>query len=394
MRILSVAAELPWPPRDGTRLRSWHFLSRLAATDDIVLITWAPPGSDPGPLPAVLAGVTCLPLGTHRRSAAHRLARRVRALAGGAPPWIQAAVAERSGHAGVRAATAAAVAEHRRRPFDVVVAESEAAAFLAPRLAGVPFVVHRHNVFGTLMAQLGAPRPELGVWRRFDRATVAGADLIVTTTPESAAAVTPFAGATPVRVVPNGVELRPPAPAEQRCHVAFVGGLDYAPNRQGLGWFVERVWPLVQRPAGCELKVVGQIERVGRLPHAEGVRYLGRVADLDAALADAAVGVAPLLAGMGIKNKTLDFLARGLPVVATRSGAEGLSRLVGRGLVVAETPEAFAREVTALLAAPERAVALGAEGRAAVAGAHSWDAVVGAYRSALAATVERAGARP
>lgn len=392
MRILSVSAVAPFPPHDGTRLRAWHLLRELAATDEVVVWTWAVPGDGAvAELGRLAADVVAQAPGTHRRAPHVRALRRLRALAGGEPAWIQAAVEERGGRAGLAAAHRAAAALHRRAPFDVVVAESEAASVLAPRLPGVAFVVHRHNVFAILMSQLGTRWPELSVWRRFDRQTAA-ADMLLATTPESAAALAPLAGTTPVRVVPNGAELRPPVPTAARRHVAFVGGLDYAPNRQGLTWFVRHVWPRVRRRDSCELIVVGR--SAPGIPRSDGVRLLGHVDELDDALAQVAVGVVPLLAGMGIKNKTLDLLARGIPVVATPVGAEGLSGL-DEGLLVATGADAFAAAVSDLLASPGTAVARGLAGRDAVAKRFSWKAAGAAYRAALAeAAVHSCGARP
>lgn len=391
MRVLTVAAQPPWPPHDGTRLRSWHLLNHLARTDEVTLLTWSHPGDGTiERIRTVAAELICLPLAGHRRGRAVRLGRRLRALAGAPPPWIQAAIEERGGRLGLAVARAEVSARHRLAPFDIVVAESEAAAMLAPRLAGVPFVVHRHNVFTVLMAALGTPGVELGVWRRFDRAT-AVADVLVATTPESAAALAAIAPGVPVRVVPNGAERRPPVPAGARRDVVFVGGLDYAPNRQGLDWFLRRVWPLVERPPACELVVVGSDH--GHRISATGVRVVGYAADLDAALATAAVGVVPLRAGMGVKNKTLDLLARAIPAVTTSVGAEGLAGTTG--IVVADEPAAFARAVSTLLADPTSAVALGEAGRSEMQQRWTWAAAARTYRDVLSeVTRSRSEARP
>ena len=54
----------------------------------------------------------------------------------------------------------------------------------------------------------------------------------------------------------------------------------------------------------------------------------------------------PVPRGSGVKVKTLESLALGLPVVTTRDGAEGLDG--GAGIVVAETDAELA-DATALL---------------------------------------------
>ena len=63
------------------------------------------------------------------------------------------------------------------------------------------------------------------------------------------------------------------------------------------------------------------------------------------------VVVAPIQGGAGIKVKVMDAAARGLPIVTTSSGVEGFGSSLPTGVRVADTAEAFAREVCSLLTA-------------------------------------------
>ena len=88
-----------------------------------------------------------------------------------------------------------------------------------------------------------------------------------------------------VAVVPNGVDadrLRPtPLPAGPR--VAFTGALHTLPNRDGIGWFCEHVWPSIRaRIPDATLDVVGaapapEVLALGALP---GVRVHPDVPDV------------------------------------------------------------------------------------------------------------------
>ena len=127
----------------------------------------------------------------------------------------------------------------------------------------------------------------------------------------------------------------------------FLGGFDYAPNQDGLSWFLEfcREAVLSVLP-NVQIRVVGSGTERG-LPQAaawgDRVRFSGWVDDLDAVLASSVALLSPLRTGSGIKIKVLEAMARGLPVVATPAGVEGIDASPTSGCLVAETPEKLAR---------------------------------------------------
>jgi hypothetical protein len=122
----------------------------------------------------------------------------------------------------------------------------------------------------------------------------------------------------------------------------FIGGFDYAPNRDGLDWFLTNCRTAVQALLpDVMINVVGPGTEAG-LPSAAGwgsaVRFLGWVDDLDAVLAGSAALLSPLRTGSGVKIKVLEALARGLPVVATGAGVQGIEGGELSGCLVGETP--------------------------------------------------------
>lgn len=128
----------------------------------------------------------------------------------------------------------------------------------------------------------------------------------------------------------------------------FVGLLSLAHNHDGLVWFLQEGMPeLLARRPDAVLHVVGR-DASESLLH-EAARYgssvvvHGYVADLDDLLARSCALVNPLRFGSGIKIKTLDALARGLPVVCTPVAAEGIVPGSVPGVrVVADAREAAA----------------------------------------------------
>jgi len=135
---------------------------------------------------------------------------------------------------------------------------------------------------------------------------------------------------------------RPAGIARDPGRFVFLGS-DSAHNLDGLRWFLAECWPLIRAAAPeARLDLCGSAGRaLAALP--PGVVALGLVPDLGAVLHRAACAVAPVLAGSGLKIKMLDYLAHGLPVVATPLAAAGMPLEDGDvPVAVAAAPEAFA----------------------------------------------------
>jgi len=156
-----------------------------------------------------------------------------------------------------------------------------------------------------------------------------------------------------VVVAPMPVRSRPlPVPTEPT--VLFVGS-QHGPNVTGLRWFINEAWPLVRQDTPlARLFIAGNVCREFPAPQPEGVEVLGRLPDLASAYARASVVIAPILQGSGIKIKILEAASFGRACVTTSVGLEGLEALQP-ALRVADTPQAFADEVTMLLSAPTAA---------------------------------------
>jgi glycosyltransferase involved in cell wall biosynthesis len=127
---------------------------------------------------------------------------------------------------------------------------------------------------------------------------------------------------------------------------------------------------------------------------ANRVHLLGRVSE--DALPDlyraASVFVLPTRALEGFGMATAEALASGLPIVATRAGAsaELLEDLEGSALCAADDPQALARALNPLLAAPEARSRAGAAARRHAEHVLPWDRHVDAVERAARDVVARA----
>jgi polysaccharide biosynthesis protein PslH len=92
----------------------------------------------------------------------------------------------------------------------------------------------------------------------------------------------------------------------------------------------------------------------------------------------------PLRFGGGTRLKILEALARGVPVVTTTIGCEGLDLEPGEDLLVADDPAAFARSLDLLLADDDLCRRLAARGFQSVRDRYSWTSIGRAFTDALA----------
>jgi glycosyltransferase involved in cell wall biosynthesis len=378
LRVLVVSAQFPYPPRSGFAMRVDHLCRRLAARHEVTLLTYAPlPGTAPGdpPDPDIRVEVV------HRRrpSLASKRAAQARSVVS-RRPYICGATHSPEMQQALDALSAAT-------PFDVIQLESSLmGAFRYP--AAARLVLDEHNVEYEVFERLAAgERSRLRRWfhrreeaqfRRFEQGWWRRVDGCLVTSEREEKIVLRVAPATPIAVVPNGVDLdefRPAQATPQPATAVFNGLLHYRPNLDAAFFLVEEIWPLVQtqRP-DARLTIVGRgddgdLRRLRR----PGVEVTGEVPDVRPSLDRAAVVVVPVRMGGGTRLKVLEGLAMEKPMVSTALGCEGVDVRDGEHLLVADSPAAFAAAVIRLFADPAAARALGRAGRARMDEAYSWD---------------------
>lgn len=222
--------------------------------------------------------------------------------------------------------------------------------------------------------------------RDYYRAHADAVDLTVVSQATEARA----SGITRIAVVPNGYPAAPTIAHEPRVavdpRVLFVGDFHYPPNREGMRWFLDRVWPLVAAAIPrSELQLVGAGGSAHFTPPASGVQVMDRVEDLAPVLQGAAVSIAPILGGTGSRMKILEAWAHGCPVVATSPGADGLHFSDRENLLVADSPEDFAQAIVEVFHDPELRRSLASGGRATFDSHHSPERIAQTVRRELEA---------
>lgn len=200
-----------------------------------------------------------------------------------------------------------------------------------------------------------------------------------------------------VHTVPNGVDeeyLKPmPSPGNRRG-VVFWGNLAFAPNADGLRYFLDSIWYPRLRQRGVQLSIVGGNAPdwlVGVAEREPLIELTGFVRDLRAGVSRYPVMINPMLTGSGLKNKMLEAFGLGIAVVSTARGAEGVpAARSGEHLEIADGPSSFADATLALLGDPVRRTRLRANANALVHERYDWSSTMRPWQ-ALFAVEESAG---
>lgn len=188
-----------------------------------------------------------------------------------------------------------------------------------------------------------------------------------------------------VEVIPNGIDLdyfKPQDEAREPATLLFTGNYEYAPNVDAALLLAREVLPAVRAQVPeAKLWLVGNAPTPEMQALAsDHVIVTGRVDDVRPYLARATVFVCPLRFGAGIKNKVLEALAMGCPVLASPLSADGIDARDGQELALA-APEAFAERAVALLRDQAMRQVLATRGRSLIETRYNWGRVAEAYEA-------------
>ncbi len=212
-------------------------------------------------------------------------------------------------------------------------------------------------------------RLDVLAWRRFSRKVFARADCVVVFTERDRAAVQPLLGRTPAAVIPFALDLSmeplDPRGADPPT-VLFFGGYLHPPNSDAAVRLIRGIMPCVRRHhPNAVLELVGTHPTEEMISSAcEADVITGRVSSLTPHLNGAAVVVAPLRLGGGMRVKVLETLAAGKALVASSRAVEGFDVRDGHELLIADTDEEFCAAISELLADEDRRVEVARAARA------------------------------
>ncbi len=373
MKVLFLTQVLPYPPDSGPKVKAWHTLRYLAERgDEVTLVSFVR-----GRKEAAIAEL-------------RRLCARVEAVPIERPMWRELValgqsfltrepwMMRRDERAVMHALLEQLVAHGN---YDLVHADQMNMAQYALPLAVPAKVLDTHNALWLLYKRLTSILPRSAYrlllerdWRllrRYEGRMVRRFDGVIAVSEPDRRALEEAAGeAVPMTIIPIAVDAeRYPmrAAQPQGARLLYVGTMYWPPNIDGVLWFTREVLPRIRRVRpDVRFEIIGARppETVRALDDGESVRVLGYVDDLTPYFEQAAVMVVPLRVGSGMRVKILEGLARGIPMVSTTIGCEGIEAEDGREILLADEAASFAEAVLRLLDDPQAARQVAERGRA------------------------------
>jgi polysaccharide biosynthesis protein PslH len=137
----------------------------------------------------------------------------------------------------------------------------------------------------------------------------------------------------------------------QEQTIFHLGSLDWQPNLEGIEWFLNEVWPLVESQNGAvQLHIGGKNMPKFLLDNSmHNVIIHPSVPDATAFMQTYHTLIVPLLSGAGIRIKILEALSLGKHIVSTSLGANGIDIEHKKNILIADTAADFANAIIQIM---------------------------------------------
>jgi polysaccharide biosynthesis protein PslH len=330
MNILMLSNTFPYPPtKGGTQVRTFHLLKYLNHFHSVTLLTQRSAEVSNAEIQALREFVSELVVFEKQIDRSNKLQRFANFLIEGTPPSVRSNYSP---------AMQAWIDQHLDK-FDVVTCEhSVNEAYIRPEFRNkVKTIVNAHSsVYGTCHNQLQTGTSEnefrdrinLPLLKRYEKRFCNKFSNIVVTTEDDRAQVESFNPNADISVIPNGVDFTefPYRTADPGGHhLVFIGAMDNLANIDAAKFLTLEILPQIQiKYPDATLSLVGARPTPEILELQDRATVTGRVDSIANYLHRATVCVIPMRTGYGIKNKTLEAMAAGTPIVSSDRGLEGL----------------------------------------------------------------------
>ncbi|MCL2930847.1 MAG: glycosyltransferase family 4 protein [Trichodesmium sp. MAG_R03] len=340
MKILMLSSTFPYPPsRGGTQVRTFNLLKYLSQKHSITLLTQSSPDVNDLEVDSLRSYVDRLaisppPQEPNQRNFFAKLRRLSNFIIEGTPPSVLSIYSP-----------------EMQKWVDEFVGEGKCEAITCEHCVNEIYIRHQwqekvktlvnvhSSVYGTCRQQLETGTAEkplrdrlnLPLLLRYEKRYCSKFSFIVATTEEDRKQLQEFNPNSKISVIPNGVDLslfpyRSSDPGGKQ--LIFVGAMDNFPNIDAVRFLTLEILPKVQEYyPDTTLALVGArpVPKIQELSTRQGVKVTGRVPSIVEYLHQATVCVISMRTGFGIKNKTLEAMSAGTPVVASDRGLEGLA---------------------------------------------------------------------
>jgi glycosyltransferase involved in cell wall biosynthesis len=233
--------------------------------------------------------------------------------------------------------------------------------------------------------------------RRFETQALRNYDILLPITERDLRYFRNLGCETPAVVTPIGISVEHFGETEplsnQNPSISFIGSLDWMPNLEGLEWFIQRVWPLVQKEfPQLELHIAGRNTPKSLLQlKKKNIIVHGEVPDSATFINQHPMMIVPLLSGSGMRAKILEGMALGKVVISTSIGLEGITATHQEDVLVSNTPDQYVESLRYVLGTDQRLTDIGQQAQRFVCeeyeSLHIASRVMEAYTNHLVETV-------
>lgn len=396
-KILWISHLIPYPPKGGVMMRSYHLLRELARHHDVSLFAinqkrlfasffpdrdagLAEVAADIGAF-AKIVDVVDEPAGS---SAAARAWLALRSLVG--LPYTVRCLWSREIDRRLRQCIAA-------ESFDVLHFDTIGLAAYWHADYRIPAVLDHHNVESHMMLRRAqvekSPAKKVYFYQEgkrleaYERKMLPNFKHHFVCSSDDANRLATLDSSLNISVVPNGIALEeslpPRAPDPEQPKLLFIGGLSWYPNHDAVMFLLDEIWPkIIAKAPNARLDIIGRAPSANlqRLAAASrGVHLHGFVDDIRPFYEQASLYICPIRDGGGTKLKVLDALAHRVPLVAHEIACEGIEAVHGVHVLKATGVEELAAQVEAVLKAPVDAQAMADAGYALVEARYEYQAI-------------------
>lgn len=153
-----------------------------------------------------------------------------------------------------------------------------------------------------------------------------------------------------ILVVKNGINTSEILPVEYngKNSILFMGHMSYQPNIQGIKYFVDCIFPILQASEpNTVLYIAGRDPAIEimKLVDGKNIICISNPDDMSSIASSCYASVVPLQMGSGTRIKIMHSMALGLPVISTSIGCEGMTITDGKHLLIRDDPESFAQGI-------------------------------------------------
>lgn len=165
--------------------------------------------------------------------------------------------------------------------------------------------------------------------------------------------------------------------------IYHVGSMDWAPNVEGVQWFLDTVWQeIASTLPDVHLYLAGKNMSASILSMANNrLHVVGEIEDVVSFSLSKNIMIVPLLSGAGIRIKIVEAMAIGKVIITTTVGAEGIGAEHMNTILIAKNAEEFLQCILFCFREKEKAIQIGKRAKAFILDHYQRHAI---YREAIA----------